>query len=300
MTKNRSVLTALALAAPLLTLAPAASAQSQGMAGEDDPVVARVDGMEVHRSEVFAFASTLPAQYQSQIMQIYPMLVQRLVDFKLAAKAGNDAGLADSAEVKKRMAELKERVIREVWFQKQIDAKVTDEALQARYKEFVKENPPKKETHARHILLETEEQARDLIAKLDEGADFEELAKEHSTGPSGAQGGDLGYFTDDQMVPEFAAAAKQLQPGEYSKEPTKTQFGWHVIKVEDRRDSAPPSFDEVKDKLHDELARAAVESALAELRQNADVEITPAGTSMMPQGTPETAPAPEGTTQPAQ
>lgn len=274
----RSVLIALALL-PLLLAPHAATAQSQeapqatapgaAQTEEDDPVVARVNGTEIRRSEVFAFAGTLPAQYQSQIVQIYPMLVQRLVDFKLATDAGRQAGLADDARVKARLAELEERVIREAWFEMEIDALLTDDFLQARYREFVAANPPAQETRARHILLATEAEAREVIAKLDGGAEFAELAKELSTGPSGPQGGDLGYFTANQMVPEFSAAAGALEPGQHSKDPTQTQFGWHVIKVEDRRDTAPPGFAEVAQQLREEAARGAVEDALKQLREKA-------------------------------
>ena len=295
MTIIRSALTALALALPLLASPLAATAQTQE--AEEDPVVARVNGAEIRRSEVFAFASTLPAQYQTQILQIYPLLVQRLVDFKLASVAGREAGLADDAKVKARLAELEDRVIREAWFEQAINDRVTDDSLQDSYKDYVAANPPAQETRARHILLETEVQAREIITKLDGGADFAELAKEHSTGPSGAQGGDLGYFTKDQMVPEFSAAAGALEPGQHSKDPTQTQFGWHVIKVEDRRDSAPPGFEQVAPQLREELARGAVEEALEQLRQASEIEITPEGTAMVPEGD---APQPPQATQPAE
>ena len=126
-------------------------------------------------------------------------------------------------------------------------------------------------------MLETEEEARAIIAKLDEGADFAELAKESSTGPSAPQGGDLGYFAADQMVPEFSAAAEKLQPGEYSKAPTQTQFGWHVIKVTDRREVPQVTFAEMESQLSEDISRSAVESILADLRAGAQIEILPAG-----------------------
>jgi peptidyl-prolyl cis-trans isomerase C len=242
---------------------------------ENDPVVARVDGEDVHQSDVMELARSLPAQYQSQLMQIYPLLVQRLVDFRLAGKAGRAAGLAEDDEVKARVAKAKEQVIRDVYIEREIVARITDEGLQARYKDYLAKNPPATEHHARHILLKSEEEAREVITKLDEGADFTELAKERSTGPSGAQGGDLGYFTDDQMVPEFSAAVATLEPGQHSKDPTQTQFGWHVIKVEDHRTAEPPGFTEVEQKLREEMAREAVEMVFNDLRDNANIEILP-------------------------
>ena len=239
----------------------------------DDPVVARIDGDEIHHSEVMAMARTLPPQYQAQLQQYYPLLVQRLVDFKLAGMAGRAAGLADDEAIKARLANAEEKVIREAYIEREVLARITDDAIQAKYKDFVANNPPATEHHARHILVTSEEDAREVIAKLDEGADFAELAKERSTGPSGVKGGDLGYFTADQMVPEFSEATAKLEPGQYSKDPTQTQFGWHVIKVEDRRTAEPPGFEEVEQKLREELAREAVTAIFKQLREGVTVEI---------------------------
>ncbi len=278
----RPILAAMTFAIALLAQPIAVSAQSETPNAGDDPVVARVNGEEIRHSAVMVMAQTLPPQYQSQIAQVYPLLVQRLVDFKLAYAAGQAEGLAGDPEVKERVAEQEERVIRETWIERAITALITEEALQASYQAFLAANPPKSEQKARHILLETEEEARDIVAKLDGGGDFAELAKEHSTGPSGPQGGDLGYFTDDQMVPEFSTAASALEPGQFTKEPVKTQFGWHVIKVEDRRDVTAPGFEEMEPQLRQDMARQSVETVLSGLRESADIEITPAGASMMP------------------
>jgi len=263
-----------------LFAAPLAAAQDKG--AENDPVVARVNGEEIRQSAVFALASSLPPQFQSQIVQVYPLLVQRLVDFKLAGAAGREAGLADDPEVKVRLAEAADRVIRDTYLERAINARIDDEGLRARYDAFVAATPPVSEQRARHILLKSEEKAREVIEKLDGGADFVELAKEFSTGPSGPQGGDLGYFREGQMVPEFAEATSALQPGEHSKDPIKTQFGWHVIKLEDRRDAPQPSFEETEPRLREEMSREAVEAVLGDLCKNAKVEITDAGKSFAP------------------
>ncbi len=276
------VLPAVTLVIALVALPVAVPAQTGITNAEDDPVVARINGEEIRRSAVFELAQSLPPQVQSQFAQVYPLLVQRLVDFKLAYAAGQAEGLAGDQDVKDRVAELEKRVIREVWIERAVEALTTDDALQAGYKDFLAANPPKTEQNARHILLKTEEEAREIIAKLDGGGDFADLAKEHSTGPSGPQGGDLGYFTDDQMVPEFSAAAGALEPGQFTMDPVKTQFGWHVIKVEDRREVAPPSFEEMEPRLRQDLARENVETVLNGLRESAEIEITPAGTSMAP------------------
>jgi peptidyl-prolyl cis-trans isomerase C len=256
-----------------LILVPlAASAQDKD---QDDPLVARVNGKAIHRSDVLKAASALPPQYQAQLDQIFPALVERLVDFKLLAEAADAAGLDKDEEVKRRLAELRNDVMREVYLERQIDERVDDDALQARYKTFLKENPGKAEIHARHILLEDEAAAKEVIAELDKGKDFAELAKERSTGPSSERGGDLGFFTADQMVPEFSEQAFALKDGQYSKTPVQTQFGWHVIKVEERRTGAPPAFEAVQEQLREDLSRDVISTVLTDLRAGAEIEIIP-------------------------
>ncbi|MEE8507130.1 MAG: peptidylprolyl isomerase [Kiloniellales bacterium] len=260
-----------ALAAALLASPVSSFAQQDG--AEADPVVARVDGEPIHRSDVLEMASTLPPQYQAQPDQIFPLLIERLIDFTLVGKAGRSAGLADDDEVKARVASAEEQAVREVYLTRAVEAELTAASLQARYKTFLEQNPPKTEHKASHILLETEEKAKEMIALLDGGADFAELAKEHSTGPSAPKGGDLGYFTSDQMVSDFSATAEALQPGEFSKAPTQTQFGWHVIKVEDRRIAEPPPFEQVEQALREDMSRETIQKIFADLRQNATVEL---------------------------
>ncbi len=201
------------------------------------------------------------------------MLVQRLVEFKLAGKAGRAAGLASDDKVKTFVVRAEEQAIREVYLEREIEARVTDAAIQEAYQAHLEANLPVEESRARHILLETEEAAREVIGLLDGGADFAELAKQRSTGPSGSKGGDLGYFTADQMVPEFSQAAAALEPGQHSAEPTQTQFGWHVIKIEDRRTAAPVSLEEIEPRLREQLARVTLEKVLRGLREGAEIEI---------------------------
>ncbi len=263
----------LAGAAVMALIAFPAVLHAQQGGAPDDPVVARVDGEEIRQSDVMEMARALPPQYQAQLAQIFPLLVQRLVDFKLVGKAGRAAGLAGDEAVRARVAEAEEKAIREVYLEREVLARITDDSLEAKYKDYLANNPPATEHHARHILVTSEETAREVIAKLDEGADFAELAEERSTGPSGVQGGDLGYFTADQMVPEFSAAAAKLELGQYSKDPVQTQFGWHVIKVEDRRTAEPSGFEEVAPQLREEMAREAVEAIFKQLRDSATIEI---------------------------
>lgn len=277
-----------------LSVAFAPPVLAQDSAAED-PVVARVGGEEILQSEVLALAQTLPPQQQSQIALIFPQLIEQVIDLKLVGKAGRAEGLAEDEEVRKRVMESEDRIISQTYIVREIEAQVTDEKLQTEYEKFVNENPASKEVRARHILVEEEEQAKALIVELDGGADFAALASEHSTGPSGAQGGDLGFFGEGQMVPEFADAAFSMEVGQYSKEPVKTQFGWHIIKVEENRLAEQPSFEEMQEDLRSELSRGVYQDLIAKLREGADIEIvTPAGTAPA-EG--EEAPASEGTSQ---
>jgi len=158
-------------------------------------------------------------------------------------------------------------------FQLQQEAKtaLTDEALRQTYDEAVKSMSGQEEVRARHILVESEDEAKAILEQLKGGADFATVAKEKSKDPGAAEGGDLGYFTKDQMVPEFADVAFKMYPGQLSN-PVKTQFGWHVIKVEDKRTRQPPEFEKVKDQIEAYLARKAQSDFITKLRQSAKVE----------------------------
>lgn len=248
-------------------------ALAQDEAEGEDALVATVNGKEIRESDVAKAAALLPAQYQAQMDQLMPVLVERLVDLELLRTAAEEAGLGDDEEVQSRMAELKREVMREIYLQRQLDTRITDQTLQDSYQAYLEANPPKTEIHARHILVPDEEAAKALIVQLDEGADFATLAQEHSTGPSKVQGGDLGYFTEEQMVPEFSEAAFALEPGSHSETPTQTQFGWHIIKVEDRRETTPPSYEELEEQLREEASREAFSTLIADLRNDAEIEI---------------------------
>ncbi|MGF1611272.1 MAG: peptidylprolyl isomerase [Kiloniellales bacterium] len=275
-----------ALGAALALALPAVLQAEEEQTG--DLVVARVDGTDVTRAEVMALARNLPAQYQAQAEMLFPMLLDRRIDMLLIGNAASDDGLANDDEVAERLESLRLDIMREVYLERLIDKEVTDARVKARYDTFLSENPAKAEINARHILLESEEEAREVIAELDGGADFAELARNRSTGPSSAQGGDLGYFTADQMVPEFSQAAFALEPGSHSKDPVQTQFGWHVIKVEDKRTQEPPSFEELEDEMKNEVTRDVVASRIGDLRETAEIEmIAPAGKPAAPAGDSE-------------
>ena len=265
----RSLALALVIAVPAFW----ARAQTAGEGAEQDPIVAIVGGQEIHFSDVTAAQQRLPEQYRSAALSaIYPSMVERLIDRKLVVIAGRKANLGEDEEVKRRMALLEDDVIRDVYVNRHVRGIVTDEVLRQRYEEFAQTNPPKEEIKARHILLEAEEEARAVIEKIKGGADFAEVAKEKSIGPSAEAGGDLGYFTRDAMVPEFADAVFELQPGEISAAPVKTAYGWHVIKVEDRRPGAPPSFEEMRGQLASQMYQAALSELIEMLRANTAIE----------------------------
>jgi peptidyl-prolyl cis-trans isomerase C len=257
-------------------------------------VVASVNGRDVHRSKVMAAAQSLPPQLQAQIDQIFPMLVERVVDFELIDMAAVEAGFADDQEVLDRLAEVGDAIIREVYLTRQVSAGVTDEAMRGRYDAFVAASPAKSEVSARHVLLENEEDAREVIAALDQGGDFAEIAGERSVGPTSARGGDLGFFSEDQMVPAFSQAAFALEIGSYTKEPVQTQFGWHVILVEDRREQAAPTFESVEAQMRQEVEREIVTNLIAELREGATIEVFPE--AVAPASTMEGGAAPEEAT----
>lgn len=252
---------------------PAAAADD---AAQGKTVVATVDGEKITRAEIELMKEEMAAQIpQLQAMPlegVYDGLLNRAINQKLLLAQGRKAGLASDPEVKKQLAEVEDELVRRAWLQKQLEKQVTDAMVKERYDQFVKDNPPEEEVHARHILLDSEEAAKAVIAELNKGADFEALAKEKSTGPSGPRGGDLGWFKKGAMVAEFSDAAFALKPGSVSEAPVKTQFGWHVIKVEDRRTAEPPAFAEVEEQLRAEAAQDAVEKVLADLRDKAKVE----------------------------
>jgi peptidyl-prolyl cis-trans isomerase C len=267
------VMRPLSFAAALLMLCTAALAAQPAPAAGDDPVVARVNGHELHRSDVAAAQRSLPAQYQQvPLEQIYPQLLDQLVSGMLIAEAGRKAKLADDPEVKKKAARIEDRVIQEVYTNRAVEAAATDAKLHEQYEKLLKEQPGKEEVSARHILVTSEEEAKAIIVDLNKGADFATIAKQKSTDPAKDTGGDLGFFTRESMVPEFADAAFKLGKGEYTKTPVHTQFGWHVIKVEDRRAAPPPSFEESKAELTNEVAREVITAKVKELRDGAKVE----------------------------
>ena len=264
--------TLVALSLGLLALSLPVHAQQA--APSEDPVVAVVDGTDVRRSEVEAIARSLPEQYrQVPLPQIYGMLLDRAIDFRLLSNAAEDQDLADDPDVQAALAQARAGVLRDAYVRQRIEAETTDDLLRARYEEIKDDEEfSQEEVHARHILVGSEAEAAEVITELEGGADFENLARERSVDPSArSNSGDLGFFRREQMVPEFAEAAFALQPGDHTKEPVQSQFGWHVIEVLERREGTP-TFEETAPRLRQEMAREVVLALVADLRADAEIQ----------------------------
>jgi peptidyl-prolyl cis-trans isomerase C len=259
------ILSAVALAG-LLTAPITSRAQ------DSDPVVARANGVDIRQSDLASAEDDIgSAMPQMGADQKRDYLITYLADVIILAQAADQHQLANRSDVKHRIEFERNKAMMEALLQDAGKAAMTDEALHKVYDEAIKQTPNEEEVHARHILVATEGEAKDIEAQLKNGADFAALAKQKSKDPGAAEGGDLGYFTKEQMVPEFAEAAFKLDKGQIS-DPVKTQFGWHIIKVEDKRIKPTPTFDEVKGQLQNYVARRAQAELVENLRKSATIE----------------------------
>jgi peptidyl-prolyl cis-trans isomerase C len=247
-------------------------AQSGGKAVKDI-VVAKVEGETIYRTELLRAFQSLPNEVkQTGLEAIYPKLVERLIQRRLLIIEGRKKNLAKDAEVIRRMKLLESAVIGEVYLNRLIEKNLKPELLKERYQTFLANNPAREEVHARHILLEKEVDATNLIAHVQGGMDFAEAARKYSTGPSASKGGDLGYFGRTDMVKPFADAAFALKKGEFTQKPVKTKFGWHVIKVEDHRKVEPPTFEALKPRLVQEAGQGVAVAVMQNLVDTAKIE----------------------------
>jgi peptidyl-prolyl cis-trans isomerase C len=237
-----------------------------------DPVVARVNGVDIRQSDLALAEEDLGADMQSVSPEARrEHLISYLADIIMVNQAAEKKKLADNPEFKRRLAFLRNKLLMGYELQEEAKAAINDEALQQTYNDAVKSIGGQEEVRARHILVDSEDEAKTLLDQIKGGADFATIAKEKSKDPGAAEGGDLGYFTKDQMVPEFAEVAFKMYPGQLSN-PVKTQFGWHIIKVEDKRTKQPPEFDKVKDQIEAYLARKSQSEFISKLRQSAKIE----------------------------
>jgi peptidyl-prolyl cis-trans isomerase C len=262
----------IALACAVMLSAPIGAGPRVAFAQDSDPVVARVNGVDIRESDL-AFAEE---EIGSNIPSIPPeqkrdYLINYLADVIVLSQAAEEQKLADRPDVKHRLAFDRNRLLMEALLQNVGKSALSDSAEHQVYDEAIKQVKNEEEVHARHILVPTEDEAKAIVAQLKGGADFATLAKEKSKDPGAAEGGDLGYFTKDQMVPEFADVAFKLDKGQIS-DPVKTQFGWHVIKVEDKRVKPTPTFEQVKPQIENYVAHRAQAEMVENLRKTAKIE----------------------------
>lgn len=236
---------------------------------QEDAVVAKVGDMEIRQSELdLAIENLDPQLQQLPDEQKRVAALSGAIDVKLLAQGAVDEGINETADFKKRMDYIQDRELHNSYFRKHVVEGVTPDEVKARYDKEVAELPKQEEVNARHILVKTEDEAKAVIAELDGGKDFAELAKEKSEDSNKSDGGDLGWFTKGRMVPEFEEAAFALEKGAYTKTPVQSQFGFHVIKLEDRRDVKPPALEQVEPQVRQLVMRdkylALIEKAKAE------------------------------------
>src|SRR5262245_18328993 len=271
---------AFAAVATLLLVLPAASGcskDSSSSASSDpfaasDPVIARVNGIDIKQSDLALAEEDVGAEMQSASAEAKrEQLIAYLTDIILVTHASEKKKLADNADFKRRLDLLRNKLLMGFGLLDEAKSALTDQAMREVYEEAKKSMAGQEEVRARHILVETEEEAKAILEQLKAGADFATLAKEKSKDPGAADGGDLGYFVKDQMVPEFAEVAFKMYPGQLSN-PVKTQFGWHIIKVEDKRTKPIPEFEKVKDQIEAFLMRKAQTEFVSKLRQTAKIE----------------------------
>lgn len=263
LTSARLGLFALGLAAGL-SAAPALAA--------DDKVAAEVNGTKLTQSAVAAYARSLPPQMAAQAP--YGAVLDMVVNNHLIYEQAKKDGVDKDPEVKQALKQVEQQLMVKAWMNKKLKAAVTDEAIKRAYDAYVANFKPVEEVRARHILTETEDQAKAVIAELKKGADFAETAKARSKDPSAQQnGGDLGYFTKDEMVAQFADAAFAMKPGQLSDAPIKSQFGYHVIKLEDRRMAAAPTFEQARPILREQVAEETAQKMVADIREKAKVKL---------------------------
>ena len=240
---------------------------------EKDVVVATVDGQQILSSELVEAFQTLPANVQQRgLRTVYQDLLEQMIENRLLTIHGRLNNLAGDAEVKALVKRAEDSVIARIYLNRLIGQTITDAMMRKRYDELVKAAPTQEEVHARHILVDSEATAREVIGLIKGGKAFEEVAKTHSKDPAASQGGDLGYFRRVDMVKPFADAAFALKEGEMTQKPVKTEFGWHVIKVEDKRSSTPPPFERVSGQIARDLGRKIAADVLEQARGAAKIQ----------------------------
>jgi len=240
---------------------------------ETDPVVATVNGKPVRLTDVENARNLLPAKLQgAPLREVYPVLLESLINSRLASDKSTKLGYHETPEYKHRMARISDQILYRMLLARHIEQKLTDELILDRYQLIAERAKDQFEVHARHILVKAEDGAKDLIGKLEDGADFTKLAMEHSIDTSSESGGDLGWFGPGQMVKVFENAATTLPVGEFTRVPVKSKFGWHVILVEERRPFPVPSYQDAREVLANELSAELGKALMVQLRDEAKID----------------------------
>ncbi len=235
-------------------------------------VVAVVNGENISE-ELFNDFLAQTKERQPDAQPDRKSVLNEMITLELVKQQAVQKGLDKRKDIITELERLRTTLLANTFLSERVEAmSFTDDQLKKEY-ELQIAQLSRKEYKARHILSKTEEDAKEIIVQLDNGAEFAQLAKEKSTGPSGPQGGDLGWFNPNTMVPPFAKAVESMSKDSYSKQPVQTQFGWHVILLEDARELNPPPFDEIKDKLQNILATKTLRTFLEELRSKADIQV---------------------------
>src|SRR6266576_2952943 len=241
-------------------------------AEEANPVLAKVNGAEIRQSDLALAEEELgPSLAQMDPSTKKENVLAFLIDMKIVAKAAEAKKIEDRDDFKARLAFTRSRLLMDNLLAVEGKAATTEDAMKKVYEEAAKQIEGEQEVHARHILVESEDEAKAIGADLKKGADFAELAKKKSKDPGASDGGDLGFFTKDQMVPEFSTVAFTLEPGKIS-DPVKSQFGWHIIKVEEKRSRKAPDFEQVKSQIETYVTRKAQAEYVGKLREAAKIE----------------------------
>lgn len=250
---------------------PVANAAAVEMPKE--PTIAKVNGMEIHMSDLNVLMQSLPEDArQLPPQQLMPQLLDQAIDGRALVALARKQGLDRDPTVSKLMQAAADRALQSALVGKEIGPMITDAAVKARYERDIAGKPGEEEVHARHILVASEDQAKKIIDQLNGGADFVTLARANSTDPAAAQGGDLGFFKSTDMLPEFSVAAFALKPGEYTKTPVQTRYGWHVIKVDERRNTQAPSFEQARDELRNMMISEGIGKVIAQARSAVKIE----------------------------
>jgi peptidyl-prolyl cis-trans isomerase C len=249
------------------------SSSSQPVAADpNDTLIARVNGTEIRASDLAFAEDDIGSDLQGPPEQKREQLISYLTDIILVSAAAEKRNLADTADFKRRQAIMRNKLLMGAMLQAHAKSALTDEELRKVYDEAVKPMATEEEVRARHILVENEDEAKVIAQQVRDGADFVALAKEKSKDPGSAEeGGDLGYFTKGRMVPEFSEVAFKMYAGQVSN-PVKSQFGWHIIKVEDRRTRPVPEFEQVRNQIETYVSRRAQTEFVAQLRESAKIE----------------------------